>query len=96
MLEESARGVYVAARSPDFREMIRTRYVGLWAQLSGLLLSFGAFALAAGPVIWYYSYYGSVDPEPVLASFVALLVIFAMEWKLAKRQLGKLLQNIKT
>jgi hypothetical protein len=96
VLEESARGVYVAARSPDFREMIRTRYVGLWAQLSGLLLSFGAFALAAGPVIWYYSYYGSVDPEPVLASFVALLVIFAMEWKLAKRQLGKLLQNIKT
>ncbi|HUK49634.1 MAG TPA: hypothetical protein VLV18_01265 [Terriglobales bacterium] len=95
VFEEAARGVYVAARSPDFRDMIRTRYVGVWAQLGGISLSLLAVGLAAGPTWLYEYFFGTFNPVTVFASFVALCLVFSLEWLLARRQVGKLMANIR-
>ena len=94
VFEESARGVYIAARSPDFREMVRSRYVGVWAQLAGTGLSLAMVGLTAGPVVAYEALYGSISAEPVLASVIIIAIIFVIELKLAGKQVRSLLQNI--
>ena len=92
--EESARGVYIAARSPDFREMVRSRYVGVWAQLAGTGLSFVMVLITAGLVAVYDALYGTISPEPVLAALIITVLVFVIELKLASNQVRSLLQNI--
>jgi hypothetical protein len=92
--EESARGVYIAARSPDFREMVRSRYVGVWAQLAGTGLSFVMVLTTAGLVAVYDALYGSISPEPVLAALIITVLVFVIELKLASNQVRSLLLNI--
>jgi hypothetical protein len=95
VFEESARGVYIAARSPDFREMVRSRYVGVWAQLAGTGLSFAIVLLILGLVVLYEQFYGSISAELVLAVLIFIAVVFVIELKLAGNQVSSLLQNIR-
>ena len=94
VFEESARGVYIAARSPDFREMVRSRYVGLWAQLAGTGLSLVMVILAVGPLVAFDALYGSISAAAVLTGLIIITVIFVVELKLAGKQVRSLLQNI--
>jgi hypothetical protein len=95
VFEESALGVYFAARFPDFREMVRSRYVGVWGQLTGILVSLIVAGVILAPITMYFLLYGVIEPEPVIASLVLAVVLFVMEWRLANREVSKLLQNIR-
>ena len=95
VLEESARGMYIAARFPDFREMVRSRYVGVWAQLTGSGLSFIIPILAMTPIWLEQILYGSIGMESVLVGFLILAALFIVELKLASGQMRSLLQNIR-
>jgi len=96
VFEESARGMYIAARFPDFREMVRSRYVGVWAQLTGSFLSFLVPILVMSPIWLYQVLYGTIPRESVVVGFLILVALFVVELKLASGQMTFLLRNIKT
>jgi len=94
VLDGSALGIWFAARFPDFREMVRSRYVGVWGSLAGLACAGGVCFLTYVPLqvsIWLY---GSIIPPFALASLVAGLTLFAGAFKLAERRVARLLQNL--
>jgi hypothetical protein len=96
VLEVSALGVYFAARFPDFREMVRSRYVGVWGSMLGIATAVAASWVTAVPAAVSMIMYNSVAPIFALGSLLVGLVIFAAASKLANRQIIKLLQNVPT
>ena len=94
VLENSSMGLYFSARFPDFREMVRSRYVGVWGSVAGLLTSLAVSAATAAPVVLSVMWYGSVLPPLAVVSLAVGLVGFVIAWRMANRQVTRLLQNI--
>jgi hypothetical protein len=96
VLEVSALGVYFAARFPDFREMVRSRYVGVWGSLVGIFTAIVVSMLTALPAGVSIALYGSIIPPLAAGSLVVGVIVFFAASKLAQRQITRLLQNITT
>jgi hypothetical protein len=96
VFEGSSTGIYFAARFPDFREMVRSRYVGVWGSLFGMLLGLITAMLTASPIIVSVVFYGRIVPQLAFAGVLFALVVFIAAWKLADRQINILLQNIRS
>ncbi len=96
VFEGSAIGTYFGARFPDFREMVRSRYVGVWGSLFGMMLTLITAMLTTSPIIVSVMFYQRIVPELAVASLLFALTAFAVAWKLANHQIKALLQNIRT
>jgi hypothetical protein len=95
-LEQAAIGMSIGARFPDFRETIRSRYVGVWGSLLGVFL--GGFVigmLTISPVFFSVLFYPRLLDQFALVSFALGLVIFILAWRIAERQIEALLSNIR-
>jgi len=94
VLAESAVGLYFAARFADFRDVIRTRFVSVWGSLFGTLISLVLVGVIASPIL-----ISMVAQSPVASGYVALslvigLLVFLVSWRLAERQMSKLLREM--
>ena len=96
VLEVSALGVCFAALFPDFREMVRSRYVSVWGSLLGIATALGVSLLTVAPMALSIFMYGAIIPQLSIASFVIALAVFFAAWKLANRQIESLFENIRT
>jgi len=96
VFEESAIGMCFAARFPDFREMIRSRYVGVWGSLVGMLVAIVSAMLTAAPIIISVMAYGVILPQLAILGFLFAFAILVVASKLANSQITLLLQNIRT
>lgn len=96
VFEESAIGICFGARFPDFREIVRSRYVGVWGSLFGMLLGIIAAMLTASPIIISVIWYPSILPQLAALSFIVAGAIFVAASKIAKGQIKALFQNIQT
>ena len=94
VLEVSSLGIYFSARFPDFREMVRSRYVGVWGSVVGMFGAIAISMLTAVPTFVSIILYDSIVPPLAIASLLVGLTIFAVSAKLAQHQISKLLQNI--
>jgi hypothetical protein len=94
VLEASALGVYYAARFPDFREMVRSRYVGVWGSALGILTVLGASFITFAPVAASVYLYGNITPWFAFATLALGVAIFLAGAKLALRQITTLFSNI--
>lgn len=96
VLEVSAVGVYFAAQFPDFREMVRSRYVSVWGSLLGIGTALGVSLLTLVPMVLSIVLYGSIIPQLAIASFAIALAVFIAALKMAQHQIQRLFQNIQT
>ncbi len=96
VLEESAVGMCFAARFPDFREMIRSRYVSVWGSLMGMFLAIVSTMLTAAPIIISVMVYGTILPQLAVLGFIFAFAVLVVASKLANNQIRLLLQNIRT
>ncbi len=96
VFEESAIGIYFGAKFPDFREMVRSRYVGVWGSLFGMLLGIISAMLTASPIIISVIWYPSILPQLAALSFMFAGAVFITASKIAKGQIKTLFQNIQT
>lgn len=96
VFEQAAIGIYFGARFPDFREMVRSRYVGVWGSLLGMLLGLITAMLTASPTIISIILYRRVLAQFAIAGFLFAMAVFFVAWKLANHQIEALLQNIRT
>jgi len=96
VLEVSALGVYFAALFPDFREMVRSRYVSVWGSLLGIGTALGVSLLTVAPLALSILLYGSITPQLAIVSFGIALGVFIVALKIAHRQIRRLLENIRT
>jgi len=96
VFEEAAIGICYGAKFPDFREMIRSRYVGVWASLLGTFTAILAAASTAIPIVISVIRYDAVRPELMATSFIIFATIFIVALKIANGQIRTLLQNIRT
>ncbi|MGA3109256.1 MAG: hypothetical protein ABSD99_07335 [Candidatus Bathyarchaeia archaeon] len=96
VLEVSALGVYFAALFPDFREMVRSRYVSVWGSLLGIGTALGVSLLTVAPLALSIVLYGSIVPQLAIVSFGLGLGVFIVALKLADHQIQRLFQNIPT
>lgn len=96
VFEESAIGICFAARFPDFREMVRSRYVGVWGSLLGMLVGIVSAMLTISPIFISVLRYQSILPQLTLFSFIFALGVFITASKIANSQIKILFQNIRT
>jgi hypothetical protein len=96
VFEESAVGMFFAARFPDFREMIRSRYVGVWGSLMGMLVAIVSAMLTSAPLIISVMVYGMILPQLAIFGFMFAFAVLVVASKLANSQIRFLLQNIGT
>jgi len=96
VLEVSAVGVCFAARFPDFREMVRSRYVSVWGSLLGVVTALGVSLLSVSPLILSIFLYGTIIPQLAIISFGIALAVFIVALKIAHHQIQHLFQNIPT
>jgi hypothetical protein len=96
VLEVSALGVYFAALFPDFREMVRSRYVSVWGSLLGIGTALGVSLLTVAPLAISILLYGSIILQLVIVSFGIALAVFIVALNIAHRQIQRLFQNIRT
>jgi hypothetical protein len=96
VFEESAIGICFGARFPDFREIVRSRYVGVWGSLLGMSVGIISAMLTAFPIIISVIRYHSIIPQLVSLSFIFAFAVFVVASKLANSQIKVLLQNIRT
>lgn len=96
VFEESAIGICFGARFPDFREMVRSRYVGVWGSLLGMGTILIAALATASPILASTILYHSVLPELVLLSFILAATVFLIASWIGKNQITALLQSIRT
>lgn len=94
IVESSMLGVYIAARFPDFREMVRTRYVGVWGSLLGIATVLAASGLTAVPCVFSIWLFGEITPLFTLASVAVGCIIIIIGAKLALLQITALFKNI--
>jgi hypothetical protein len=95
VLSESAIGLYFAAKFPDFRETVRSRYVTVWGSLLGTFLSLLIAMITATPVLVSLILQQTITYPMTILSIMIGLVIFAGAWRLAERQTRTLLQEIR-
>ena len=95
VFESSTIGVWYAARFPDFREMIRSRYVGVWGSLAGMGTAFGAALLTIAPSFTSAYIYGTIRPEFTVATVAIGLLVSLVAAKLALREIAYLFRNIR-
>jgi hypothetical protein len=95
VLGESAIGLYFAAKFADFRDVIRTRFVSVWGSLFGTFISLLLVAATASPLVISIALQGSAANEYVALSFAIGLIAFLVSWRLAERQIAKLLREIR-
>jgi hypothetical protein len=91
---ESSVGLYFAAKFPDFRDVIRSRFVSVWGSLFGTFISLVLVGIAAAPLLISIMLQGAVSILFVVCSFAIGLIIFLFSWRLATQQMTKLLQEI--
>jgi hypothetical protein len=96
VLEESAVGMFFGAAFPDFREMIRSRYVSVWGSLLGMAAAVGSTLLTVAPVIVSIIVYGTIMPQLAVVGFIFAFAVLVVASKLASRQIRLLFQNIRT
>jgi hypothetical protein len=94
VLAESAVGLYFAARYADFRDVIRTRFVSVWGSLFGTFVGLLLVGIIISPILMSVVAQNSVDSEYVVFSVMLGLLVFAVSWQLAEKQMGKLLREI--
>jgi hypothetical protein len=95
VLEESALGLYFGAKFPDFRETIRSRYVSVWGSIVGTILGTFILLLTASPVLLSVLLLGSAEYQFMILAGIFGVVVFMLAWKLAERQMERLLQSIR-
>ena len=95
VLEASTLGVFYAARFPDFREMVRSRYVGVWGSLLGMLTALGASVLTILPAWVSISLYGAIVPASAIATLAVGIIVSLAGTRLALRQITVLFRNIR-
>jgi hypothetical protein len=91
---ESAVGLYFGARFPDFRDIIRSRFVSVWGSLFGTFISLVLVAVIVSPILIALVLQGSVPEAYAVLSFGIGLILFVFFWNLAKREMTKLLKEI--
>ncbi len=96
VFEVSAIGICIGARFPDFREMVRSRYVGVWGSLFGMLLAIISAGLTVAPIIASVIFYHSIQPQLVALCFIIAGGAFILASRIAKDQIRALFQNIRT
>lgn len=96
VIEESAIGICFAACFPDFREVVRARFVGVWGSLLGTIVAMACGFLTALPIIASIFLYHSILPELAAISFIFAAAVFVIASRIAKGQIEALLQNIRT
>ena len=96
VLEVSALGVYFAALFPDFREMVRSRYVSVWGSLLGIGTALCISLVTVAPLALSIFLYGSIIPQLAIISFCIGLAVFIVALKMAHRQIQRLFRNIRT
>jgi hypothetical protein len=96
VFEEAAIGMCFAARFPDFREMIRSRYVSVWASLTGMFVEIVSAMLTAAPILISVMVYGMIVPQLVVLGFMFAFAVLVVASKLANSEIRLLLQNIRT
>jgi hypothetical protein len=96
VLEVSALGVYFAALFPDFREMVRSRYVSVWGSLLGIGMALCVSLLTVAPLALSIFLYDSIIPQLAIVSFCIGLAVFIVALKMAHRQIQRLFRNIRT
>jgi hypothetical protein len=95
VMGESAVGLYFAAKFADFRDIIRSRFVSVWGSLFGTFVSLLLVAVTASPMLISIMLYGSITNVYFAFSLAIGLVIFLVSWRLAERQMTKLLREIR-
>jgi hypothetical protein len=96
VLEQSAVGITIGARFPDFREMVRSRYVSIWGSLLGLFVGLFISFLTISPIFLSIRVYQQFLNQFTILSFGLGLIAFLITWKVAERQVESLLRNIHT
>jgi len=96
VLESSTLGLFYAARFPDFREMVRSRYVGVWGSMLGIATAFGASLLTLAPAAASVILYGEVTFKFTIATVALGIILCFAGAKLALRQVTDLFANIRT
>ncbi len=96
VFEESAIGICFGARFPDFREMVRSRYVGVWGSLIGMLTGIISAMLTASPIIISVMRYHSILPQLAILSFIFASAVFIVASKIANSQIRILFENIRS
>jgi len=96
VFEESAIGMCFGTRFPDFREMIRSRYVSVWGSLTGMLVGIVSAMLTAAPIIISVMVYSTILPQLAILGFIFAFAVIVVASKLANSQIRLLLQNIQT
>jgi hypothetical protein len=91
---ESALGLYFAARFADFRDMIRSRFVSVWGSMFGTFISLVLVGLTVAPLMISIALQGSITAVYVALTFAIGFIIFVVSWRLAQKQMTKLLQEI--
>jgi hypothetical protein len=94
VLAESAIGLYFAAKYADFRDVIRTRFVSVWGSLFGTLVSLLLVGVIVSPLLMSMVAQSSLASSYVVLSVSLGLLVFLLSWRLAEKQMGKLLKEI--
>jgi predicted membrane protein len=92
VLEESALGICIAGKFPDFRETVRSRYVSLWGSILGTMLGLVVAGATAAPILLADTF--QIAFPPTLIGIVIGFLVFVALWKLAIRQVNGLLTEI--
>ena len=93
VLEESALGIYIGAKFPDFREIIRSRYVSVWGSLLGTILGLLIATLTAAPLL--LSELLQMPLPPTIFGIMIGMVVFVVLWRSATRQVKLLMSDIR-
>lgn len=94
VLEEAAFGLYIAAKFPDFREMVRSRYVTISGSLLGMFLGIVIALLTATP-LFLQPLFAGLTTELVATTFAIGLFVCLICWKVTVRQTKLLFENIR-
>jgi MFS family permease len=94
-LEQSTLGIAIGARFPDFRETIRSRYVGVTGSLVGVFLGLIIAGLTMSPIFVSVLFFGRLSEQVELLALVFGIVAFLLILRFAEREFTLLLRNIR-
>jgi len=92
VLEESALGICIAGRFPDFRETVRSRYVSIWGSILGTIIGLIVAFATAAPILLADTF--QIAFPPIIIGTVIGGLVFVALWKLAIHQVNRLLTEI--
>ena len=94
VLEQAMIGISIGARFPDFRESVRSRYVGIWGSLFGIVAGLVIAMLTISPVFLSVLLYRRLYDGFTILGFALGLMVFIVTWKIAEWQVNALLRNM--